>query len=254
MLSKLAGWYTKFRQAPIKTLAQEDLFIKRLRSLVIGEGMLHEGNIYLMDLAIQQMPKDGVVVEIGSYGGLSTNLLLHLLKKHQRSAPLFNCDPWIYEGYLDDKKGPSNHIDGRSDVLRTTYSTYLKQAYCNAVQFLHPNHLPHTFQLSSDDFFDAYRQNATLEDMFGNNAQLGAPISFAYIDGNHASAYVKRDFQAVDDYLQQGGFILFDDSIDGSNFGSASFMETMKMITNYELVATNPNYLFRKTLSSKQWT
>ena len=62
----------------------EDLFVQRLRSLVIGEGMLHKGNIYLIDFALKNMPDNGVVIEIGSYGGLSTNLILYLLKKNNR--------------------------------------------------------------------------------------------------------------------------------------------------------------------------
>ena len=51
-----------------------DHFIRRLGSSVIGKAMLHEGNIYLMDYAIQNMPKKGNVIEIGSFAGHSTNL------------------------------------------------------------------------------------------------------------------------------------------------------------------------------------
>jgi predicted O-methyltransferase YrrM len=37
------------------------------------------------------------------------------------------------------------------------------------------------------------------------------PIAFAYIDGNHAAAYVRSDFELVWPRLQPGGLVAFDD-------------------------------------------
>jgi hypothetical protein len=67
-----------FLKKQIKII-RDDNFIKRLNSSVIGEGMLHKGNPYLMDYAIKYLPENGIVLEIGVYGGLPTNLILHLL-------------------------------------------------------------------------------------------------------------------------------------------------------------------------------
>jgi hypothetical protein len=92
-LRKLFG--SRYKQLP------QDDFIRRLSVSVIGEGMLHPGNAYLMDWAIQRMPAGGCMLEIGTYGGLSTNLLCYLAKKHRQNHPFFTCDPWVYEGFYD---------------------------------------------------------------------------------------------------------------------------------------------------------
>lgn len=60
-------WHKLLRLFRSKKTASDD-FIKRIRSLVIGEGMLQEGNINLIEYAIKNMPHEGSVVEIGSYG------------------------------------------------------------------------------------------------------------------------------------------------------------------------------------------
>jgi len=224
----------------------EDIFIQRIRSLVIGEGMLHEGNIYLMDYALKNMPQNGVVIEIGSYGGLSTNLMLHLLMKNNRVEKLINCDPWIYEGATDRYGTKSDTIDGRKNISRDNYSTYMKTNFMNGIQFLHKDNLPHSFQLTSDAFFKEYDKKVTVKDIFNETVQLGAEISFAYIDGNHEYEYAKRDFENVDKHLMNLGFILFDDSMDDSPFGSTLFMKEMKANKNYKLIEKNPNYLFQK--------
>lgn len=224
----------------------EDLFIQRIRSLVVGEGMLHKGNIYLMDFAIKNMPDSGVVVEIGSYGGLSTNLMLYLLKKNNRVEKLINCDPWIYEGHKDRIGTVSSVIDGRDDITRVDYSTYMKSNFIRSTMFLNKDNLPYSFELTSDEFFNQYDQKLYVTDLFDQTIKFGANISFAYIDGNHAYAYVKRDFENIDRYLINSGLILFDDSIDGSQSGSALFMKEMMQNRDYQLVDKNPNYLFRK--------
>lgn len=74
-----------------KKVLDQDLFLKRIRSSVIGEGMLSDHNIVLIDYAIRKMPQEGVVLEIGSYAGLSTNVILHLLNKHSRNASNVLC-------------------------------------------------------------------------------------------------------------------------------------------------------------------
>ena len=192
------------------------------------------------------MPKNGVVIEIGSYGGLSTNLMLYLLMKNGRVEKLINCDPWMYEGYTDRHGIKSKTIDGRTDISRDDYSAYMKSNFLNSVQFLNKDNLPHSFQLTSDEFFKVYDKKIKAEDIFNQTIQLGKSISFAYIDGNHAYQYIKRDFENVDKYLMSSGFVLFDDSQDSSQFGSALFMREMKQNTNYQLIEKNPNYLFQK--------
>ncbi len=228
----------------VKKLPQ-DIYIEQLRSLVTGEGMLHAGTPYLINHAIKNMPVGGTVIEIGSYGGLSTNLILYLLKKNNRDEKLFNCDPWIYGGQKESYTDTSN-IDGSDDITCADFSKYVKESFIRSTKFLNSNNLPHSFHLTSDNFIEKYKQNLNEKDLFGTEVQLGEPISFAYIDGNHAYDFAKRDFENVDKHLMNSGFILFDDSMDDSPFGSTIFMKEMKAHKNYRLIDKNPNYLFQK--------
>jgi Methyltransferase domain len=227
--------------------AEHDDFVKRIRSLVIGEGMLREGNISSMDLAIKNMPNEGNVLEIGSYGGLSTNLIIYLMNKHQKINPFFTCDAWIYEGYSDHlQESPELHIDGRKDITRADYSAYIKNAFIHSVKFLSPNELPFSFHLYSDLFFEKWEKHETSTDVFGRNITLGGPISFAYIDGGHSYDVAWNDFNNVNSHLVKYGFILLDDSADGQHFGSAQIMDIIKKDKRFKVIAKNPNYLIQK--------
>lgn len=240
-INALRRWFS-----PVKTLPPDD-FVRRLRSLVIGEGMLHEGNIYLMDYAIRRLPATGNVLEIGSYGGLSTNLLRYLLDRNGQSHRLlFNCDAWIYEGYYDHLGPAPEHIDGRLDVSRADYGAYLKQAFLNATRFLSAEHLPHTVQAWSDDFFAKWADNEVVTDEFGRSAQLGGPLALAYIDGGHSEEQAWRDVHNAARWLVPGGFLLLDDSADHLSFGSARMMPRLLRSGGWKLVAKNPNYLIQK--------
>jgi len=221
--------------------------VKRIRSLVIGEGMLKEGNISLMDLAIKNMPTEGNVLEIGSYGGLSTNLIIYLMNKHNKNNPFFSCDVWIYEGYRDHlQDSPEPYIDGRKDIMRDDYSVYLKNSFINSTKFLSPNNLPFSFHMYSDLFFEKWKRQENGLDIFDRNVALGGFISFAYIDGGHSYDEAWNDFNNVTSHLVKHGYILFDDSADGQKFGSAHIMSTIKKDKRLKIIAKNPNYLVQK--------
>ena len=238
----LLQWCQRLKRPP----QLDDDFIKRLKSLVIGEGMLHEGNIYLINHAIQSMPANEAVVEIGSYGGLSTNLIAYLLKKHQKNNSFFNCDAWIYEGYQDHKGIISKTIDGRNDISRSDYSVYMQQAFVNATQFLNSKNLPHSFHLYSDVFFEKWAVQEIMIDLFGQSSTLGGGISFAYIDGGHSHEIAWRDFVNVSQFLLKDGYILLDDSADYMNFGSAKMIAEIKKDKRFKIVDKKPNYLIQK--------
>jgi hypothetical protein len=225
---------------------EPDDFIRRLPSSVIGEGMLHPGNIRLMEQAVRDMPEGGCVLEIGSHGGLSANLLTYLLDKHGREAPLFCCDAWAYEGYQYHKKQPAPSVDGRGDVLWTDYAVYMKEAFVRAAHLLSAHRLPRAFHLLSDDFFDAWQRGATLTDVFGRQTALGGPVAFAYIDGNHTYEYAKRDFDNTAAALLPGGYVLLDDSADYLPFGCVRLAHELCRRRDFEVADINPNYLFRK--------
>lgn len=199
-----------------------------------------------MDYAIKNMPEADVVLEIGSWGGLSTNLQLHLMRKYGRKEQFMGCDPWIYEGIHDDVKGATDNIDGSAVVKRIDYMDYIVQSFQRSVQLFHPNNLPYTISATSDAFFELYNRNAVVTDVFGRSKKLGGRLAYCYIDGNHAYDYAKRDFENAAKHLVPGGFILLDDSWDGSHYGSARLMDEIRKNRSFQIVGKNPNHLIRK--------
>lgn len=78
------------------------------------------------------------------------------------------------------------------------------------VSFFSSDDLLFACQLASDVFFSNWEKEAEVNDIFDRSIKLGGPISFAYIDGNHAYEAVHHDFENVDKWLETGGFILFE--------------------------------------------
>jgi hypothetical protein len=98
----------------------------------------------------------------------------------------------------------------------------------------------------SDEFFAAWSEGRQVKDVFEREVQLGGPISFAYIDGNHDYEFAQRDFINCDRHLVPGGFLLFDDSGDFSEWESRWAAREALRSGRYDLVIKNPNYLLRK--------
>lgn len=235
----------QFFRKPVQKIPLDE-FMLRLPSSVIGEGMLHEGNVYLMDLAIRQLPASGCVLEIGSYGGLSANLMLHLMRKWRKGNPFFSCDAWVYEGYHDTESSKSAFIDGRADVMRTDYMAHIKASFVQVTRLLSADRLPYSIHARSDDFFQKWEQGAVVEDVFGRHVKLGGPISFAYVDGDHSYEAAKRDFENTDKYLTPKGIILMDDSGRKSAWGSARLVQEIRASRRYAVIGENPNFLLQK--------
>jgi hypothetical protein len=202
-------------------------------------GMVHPGNPYCMDYAIQHLPTNDPILEIGSFCGLSTNMMLYLLRKYRKKNKFFTCDRWIVE-------------HGKSNIMPTTkisfdeYKTFIKKTFIRNIKFFSPTHYPHTIELFSEEFFPAWRKKNIIIDVFNQKAKLGGPISFCYIDGNHSYPFAKRDYLNCTKYLVKYGFLFFDDSFDGSTFEVAGLMKEVTSGGKYRIVMKNPNYLFQK--------
>lgn len=204
-------------------------------------GWLTSENVPAMEYAIQNMPPGKPILEIGSFCGLSAIVLNYLLDKNSKSATLFTCDKWEFEGqFLGTPLGDSRTI------THDDYRAYLKETFLRTTQTFAANNLPHTIECLSDDFFRRWFDNETVMDVFGREVTLGGEISFCYIDGNHRYEYSKRDFENTDQALVPGGFILFDDSGDDSHWGVNQLARELASRDKYELISRSPNYLFRK--------
>jgi hypothetical protein len=202
-------------------------------------GMLDRGNVYCLDYAIGHLPSAAPIVEIGSYCGLSANVIVFLKEKHGVRNTLVTCDRWVF-----DERG--GMLGESAHVTHETYRRFVKEAFLRNVRTFGGHDLPFTLELYSDELFAAWEASRTCEDVFGRSITLGGPISCCYIDGNHSYAFARRDFDHCDRFLEPGGFILFDDSADGSGWEVCRVVAEVSATGRYELVARNPNYLFRK--------
>jgi len=67
--------------------------------LVLGNaGMFDKTHLYCIDYAMRNLPSDSPIIEIGSFCGLSTNILLYYKMVHERDNKLITCDKWMFEG------------------------------------------------------------------------------------------------------------------------------------------------------------
>jgi hypothetical protein len=232
LVRQLRGWARRWRDRG------SDEYIRWLLS--VHGGFLAPGNIRAFEHALRHMPEGGAVVEIGSFLGLSTNILVYLTVKHHRPHPVFSCDPWAFEE-------TERLIGGYFDAGSAAFRDYARQVFVlNATAFCGPRK-PFTIEAFSDRFLDLWAQGAEAQDVFGRTARLGGPVSFAYLDGAHAHEIVKADVAGLDRHLMPGGFLLLDDSAEGAGFeGVTRVAVELARDPAYELVFKTPNYFFRK--------
>jgi len=68
-----------------------------------------------------------------------------------------------------------------------------------------------------------------------------------YIDGDHSYQAAQNDFHNSDLYLEKAGFVIFDDSADGSEWeGVRRVAQEVNSGRHYRFVEKNPNYMFQK--------
>lgn len=215
-------------------------YLERLNYAI--PGWLDRGNIDAMSHALRHLPGDAPIVEIGSFHGLSTCVLTHLKQVHAVKNQLFTCDRWA-----SGEPDPTKKIDGSAALTYEEFSVFGRDSFVRNAGFFCRSDLPHTVELFSDEFFAAWRMGETMDDVFGRRAELGGPIAFCYIDGNHSYDFAKRDFENTDQHLVTGGFILFDDSSDGNVWADVGrVVAEVGQSGRYALVGKYPNYLFQK--------
>ena len=229
-------FFTGIEQVNTKTLSDE--YINWLT--FANAGMLNKGNEFCMDYAIKNIPSSNPVLEIGSFCGLSTNVITYLLSKHGKNNKVISSDKWIFEG---SENGGNL---GLSNVSHQDYREYVKSTYKRNIEFFSAENKPYTIECFSDEFFELWGRGGKVKDILDRDIELGGKFSFCYVDGNHTYDYTKRDFENANKYLDVGGHILFDDSSDTDIFGLTKLMKEIKNNKNYKLVMKNPNYLFLK--------
>lgn len=217
-----------------------DEYIRWLCTVLGGWLGPDHGNLQAFDYAVRYLPAEGAIVEIGSFLGLSTNIIAYLTLKYRRENLCFTCDPWVFEG-------TDEPIGGYFDAGCEAFRRYAKEVFRMSTALFSAARKPYALEIFSAQFFEHWHARATVEDLFGRQVTLGGPISFAYIDGAHTAEAVQDDFLGVDRHLLLGGFILFDDSDDGGCFPEVTrVVRAVAEDPSYELVAKTPHYFVRK--------
>jgi hypothetical protein len=204
-------------------------------------GMLVRGNADAIAFALQHLPSGAALVEIGSFCGLSTCIISYFREKLGLVNPFYTCDLWTFEGQA------LGRLLGDSKTLtHDDYKSFVRESFLRNVRtFCRPN-IPRTIEADSDTFFEKWTSNQNVIDVFGAPVTLGGPISFCFIGGNHSYAFARRDFENTDRFLVPKGFILFDDSADGSEWEVCQVVKEVLASNAYSLVSKNPNYLLQK--------
>ncbi len=197
-------------------------------------GWLNRGNLLGFEIGARCMPEGTHIVEVGSYLGLSTNLIGYYKRMHGRTEKMVTCDCWRPYVPKDALPNPAH------------FSGFTRQTYIQNIRMFSSTDLPWTIEATSDAFFQHWNQGTQTRDVLGRPIQLGGPIGFCYIDALHSYEASWKDFKNTDQALVVGGFVLFDDSSDDSNWGVKQTVAAISQMPNYELVFKNPNYMFRK--------
>lgn len=218
----------------------KDDFYETLKLTCSGSVLFVPENLYCIDFAVRHMPEHGAVVEIGSFLGMSTNMIAHYLQIHRRDNTFFSRDKWEFE------EKEMNFYRQSLGISPENMKQFVKESFIRNLRFFNPARLPFTIELFSDEFFQQWNSNTEATDVFGRKTPLGGAISFAYVDGNHQLEFVRRDFENIDRHLVIGGFIFFDDSASFIASDIRGFMKEMNRKAGYKLVLKNPNQLWQK--------
>jgi hypothetical protein len=229
-----------------KTCRQvEDPFIYRVKQTV--PGMLQPGNTWSFQYAVQYMPADTAIMEIGAFCGLSTCLISYFNRQRLYPSPFFTCDPWDY-GF----KGMGTDTLGASKLTGKDWEQFCKATFLKNIDFWCEGQKPRVLQMPSTAVCQALTADEAVTDTDGKTEKLPNALGFVYIDGNHDYDPVKADFLGVEPFVVKDGYILFDDSADV--IGSPGVKEFIakdlkpKFIETgrYKVIARNPNLLIQK--------
>ena len=204
-------------------------------------GFLHPGNLYCFDYAIKNIPSSAPIIEIGSFSGLSTNILNYYLKLYDKKNKIICSDPWEIPLKTGDHRR-KNKIFISKKQLRD----FIKSNFIKSIKGFSKDNLPYLVESYSNIFFKIWKQGRVTHDVLGRSIKLGGKISFCYIDGDHSYKQAKKDFENADNYLEKGGYLLFDDSAPYSIYGLSRLMDEILENGKYKLVIRNPNFFFQK--------
>jgi hypothetical protein len=151
--------------------------------------MLDNGNLYLIDTTSKLLPSAPPILEIGSFCGLSTNVLTHFKRKCGLKSRLVSCDKWEFEN--DNKDDP---YLGASLILLSDYKAFVRESYIRNTPACSAAMTPFRMEATYNEFFAGWREKKEVRDVLGQAMKLGGPISRSYIDGTIGMKARKRIF------------------------------------------------------------
>jgi predicted O-methyltransferase YrrM len=164
-------------------------------------GMIRHTEAGMLTQWASQVPKGGVIVEIGCYGGLSTSYLLTGLKK--QGGHIYAIDPF------------NSDIDKQADLTDNCVPLENKPSRELVAGRLEQNGFEGMFTL-----IEGFSQEAAA------NWDPSVKIDFLWIDGNHEQAY--QDFKDFEPHLNPGARVAVHDA--HPRYGYATVVEDVKKI------------------------
>lgn len=200
---------------------------------------------YAIDIAIKEINSNLPILEIGVFAGRSSTFIGSLLKKYGKDNALVTVDPWFVCPEDAVLKGPK-------EKSSESYREFIKDQFIKNAHYWFEDNLPHSYDMTSDTFFNEWKMNNANVDIFGLERSMGGLFSFCYLDGDHGYNQVKKDFDNIDQLLDIGGHIYFDDSdrfhrdVGNTVNGCYRIVQEALKTKRYKQVLRNPNYLLRK--------
>ena len=148
-------------------------------------GMIRHTEAGMLTTWASQVPRGGVIVEIGCYGGLSTSYLLRGLKQH--GGTIYSMDPF------------NSDLDKQAELTDNCVPLDNKPTKALVEQRLEKNGFAGMFKL-----IEGFSQEVAA------NWDPSVKIDFLWIDGNHEQAY--RDFKDFEPYLNPGARVAVHDA------------------------------------------
>src|SRR3569623_1568427 len=146
-----------------ETIILKDEYIEWLT--FANAGMLHKGNLYCIDFVAKHIKSNNPIVEIGSFCGLSTNIISYYFNKYNKRNKIITSDKWEFEG-------KSKGMLGESCITHDHYKEFVKNSFIRNVQFFSNFNLPYAIETFSDEFFELWENYSEAKDIFERNITL----------------------------------------------------------------------------------
>src|SRR5208282_4138247 len=113
---------------------EDDDYVTQITYMIAG--IMARGNPYLFEFAISRLPSTAPILEIGSYCGLSTNLLIYYTRKYNVPNIVITCDRWEFQ-----KSGASPYV-GESKLQYADLEQFARESYVRNIKKFSSDKLP----------------------------------------------------------------------------------------------------------------